>query len=129
MEKLLNYLFRCWIPYYLLVVKFDISKRTDIRHRTYFFDLLDWTDFVTYDAGPGQIVLREQDFYEAYDSGTTPPPRSIQEKIRRLFDLFEQQVEALFKNRRERLRRQRTQLGEFQDGQFVVDQSKMRFVP
>ena len=105
MEKLLNYLFRCWIDsYYLLIVKFDISKRSDITHETYFFDLLDWTDFVTYDAGPGQIMLKEQDFYDAYDSESAPPRRSMQEKVDRLFGLFEQQVEALFQNRRRRLR-------------------------
>lgn len=130
MEKLLNYLFRCWIDsYYLLIVKFDISKRSDITHRIYFFNLLDWTDFVTYDAGPGQIMLKEQDFYDAYDSESAPPRRSIQEKVDRLFRLFEQQVEALFENRRKRLRRQRTQLEQFDDAHFAVDQSKMRFVP
>ena len=129
MEKLLNYLFRCWIDsYYLLIVKFDISKRSDITHETYFFDLLDWTDFVTYDAGPGQIMLKEQDFYDAYDSESAPPRRSMQEKVDRLFGLFEQQVEALFQNRRRRLSRQRAQLDRF-DAHFSVDQSKMRFVP
>ena len=110
-------------------MKFDISKRSDITHRTYFFDLLDWTDFVTYDAGPGQIMLKEQGFYDAYDTDAVQPRRSMQEKVGRLFSLFEQQVEALFENRRKRLRRQRTQLGRFGDAPFRVDQSKMRFVP
>ena len=130
MEKLLNYLLRCQIDsYYLLIVKFDIAKLSDITHRTYFFDLLDWTDFVTYDAGPGQIMLKEQDFYDAYDADAVQPRRSMQEKVGGLFRLFEQQVEALFENRRKRLHRQRTQLGRFDDAPFRVDQSKMRFVP
>lgn len=130
MEKLLNYLFRCWIDsYYLLVIKFDVSKPSDITYQTYFFDLLDWTDFVTYDAGPGQIMLKEQDFYDAYESGPARPRRSMQEKVERLFSLFEQQVEALFQNRRKRLRRQRKQLGRFDDAPFRVDQSNMHFVP
>lgn len=130
MQKLLDYLFSRWIDsYYLLIVKFDISKRSEITHRTYFFDLLDWTDFITYDAGPGQIMLKEQDFYDAYDSGSAPPCRSIQEKVSRLFDLFEQRVEALFQNRRRRLRRQRKQLERFDDAHFSVDQSNMHFVP
>lgn len=129
MQKLLDYLFHCWIDsYYLLIVKFDISKRSDITHRTYFFDLLDWTDFITYDAGPGQIMLKEQDFYDAYDSGSAQPNRSIQEKVGQLFGLFEQQVEALFENRRMRLRRQRTRLEQFDEAPFSVDQSKMHFV-
>ena len=130
MEKLLNYLFRCWIDsYYLLVVKFDISERSNITHRTYFFDLLDWTDFITYDAGPGQIMLKEQDFYDAYDSGSALPRLSIQKKMERLFSLFEQQMEALFQNRRKRLLRQHKQLEQFTDTRFSVNQSKMHFVP
>ena len=130
MQKLLNYLFRYWIDsYYLLVVKFDTSVKTDITHRTYFFDLLDWTEFITYDAGPGQIMLREHDFYEAYGSGSHRPHRSIGDKVRCLFELFEQQLEALFSNRRTRLSRQRDQLERFRDASFVVDQSQMRFVP
>lgn len=130
MNKLLNYLFNSWIDsYYLLIVKFDMSKRKQITHRTYFFDLLDWTDFVTYDAGPGQIMLREQDFYDAYNPRAVPTRLSIQEKVAGLFDLFEQQVEALFENRRKRLRRQREQLAQFHDENFVVDQSKLQFVP
>ena len=130
MNRLLDYLFQCWIDsYYLLMVKFDISDRDNITHRTYFFDLLDWSDFITYDAGPGQIMLKEQDFYTAYESGSMPPRRSIQEKVGQLFSLFEQQVEALFENRRKRLRRQRKQLGRFDDTPFRVDQSNMHFVP
>ena len=74
-------------------------------------------------------MLKEQDFYDAYDSGSAPPCRSIQEKVSRLFDLFEQRVEALFQNRRRRLRRQRKQLERFDDAHFSVDQSKMHFVP
>lgn len=130
MEKLLNYLFRRWIDsYYLLVVKFDISKRDEIAHRVYFFDLLDWVDFITYDAGPGQIMLKEQDFYDAYNSGAQQPRLSILEKVQRLFGLFEQQVEALFENRRRRLRDQHMQLESFDGPSFRVDQSEMHFVP
>ena len=130
MEKLLNYLFSQWIDsYYLLVVKFDTSVRTNITHRTYFFALLEWTEFITYDAGPGQIMLKEHDFYEAYDSGSNPPRRSIPDKVSFLLDLFEQQLEALFENRRKRLSRQRGRLERFRGAGFVVDQSQMRFVP
>ena len=130
MEKLLNYLFRRWIDsYYLLVVKFNISKRNEIAHRVYFFDLLDWIDYITYDAGPGQIMLKERDFYDAYDSGASQPRRSMLSKVEYLFSLFEQQVEALFENRRRRLRGQRAQLENFDAPSFRLDQSKMHFVP
>ena len=128
MQKLLDYLMRQWIDsYYLLIVKFDLSKET--THRLYLVDLLDWTEFITYDAGPGQIMLREQEFYEKYDTGYAPTPRSIIEKAEALFELFEDQVKALISNRKGRLTRQRSMLDAFQQMEFMVDQSRMNFVP
>lgn len=130
MQKLLDYIFERWIDsYYLLIIKFDVSVRKDIKHKTYFFDLLDWTDFITYDAGPGQIMLRENEFYEEFDSGKRPASRPIPEKAGFLFNLFERKIEVLLANRQKRLKRQRRQLERFSEATFVVDQSNMRFVP
>ena len=127
MQRLLTALFQRRIDsYYLLVIKFDIST---ITHKAYLFDLLDWTDFISYDAGPGQIMLREQDFYNAFDSGHIPGQQSIQEKVKNLFALFESQVEVLIANRKNRLEDQRDTLNGFLSTGFVVDQSNMRFVP
>lgn len=128
MQKLLDYVFKGWIDsYYLLIIKFDIGEV--IRHRAYLVDLLDWPEFITYDAGPGQIMLREKDFYDAFESGHTPSERSITTKIEGLFARFEDGVRALFTNRQQRLERQRNLLTSFAARPFVVDQSSMRFVP
>lgn len=127
MQKLLDYIFQRWIDsYYLLIIKFDITSR--ITHQTYLVDLLDWTEFIAYDAGPGQIMLHEQDFYDAFDSGHRPSSRSILEKTEALFHLFETQVQVLLANRQARLDRQRNSLGGFLNSPFTVDQSGMRFV-
>jgi len=128
MQKLLNYIFKMRIDsYYLLIIKFDTSP--PIAHKTYLVDLLDWIDFITYDAGPGQIMLRERDFYKAFDDGHRPKKRSILEKTDFLFGLFRQQVEVLLENRKKRLEKQEDQHIHFQRSEFVVDQSKMEFVP
>ena len=128
MRKLLNYLFQQWIDsYYLLMVKFSIAE--EISHKAYLFDLLDWLEFIAYDAGPGQIMLREQEFYDAFDAGHQPPARSIQQKATALFDLFEEQVQSLIDNRLERLHNQRGMLAAFLRADFTVNQSTMRFVP
>ena len=104
MQKLLDYVFQGWIDsYYLLIIKFDISEA--ITHKAYLLDLLDWTDFIAYDAGPGQIMLREKDFYGASDDGHTPPDRPIASKIESLFTRFEEGVQSLFTNRQQRLER------------------------
>ncbi|MFG0256334.1 MAG: hypothetical protein ACF8GE_00350 [Phycisphaerales bacterium JB043] len=128
MQKLLNYIFNRWIDsYYLLIIKFNISK--SISHKTYLIDLLDWTEFITYNAGPGQIMLREQEFYETADNEYVPPARSIQEKIDSLFNLFESQVASLIRQRTARLEAQRRMLEQFKQDAFVVDQSSLQFVP
>ena len=128
MQKLLDYLFRRWIDsYYLLIIKFSIDPA--VTHRVVLVDLLDWLEFVTYDAGPGQIMLREADFYRAHDEGYRPPTRTIVEKVETLFRMFEAQLQVLFENRRRRLERQHRLLEEFPGTAFVVDQSSMRFLP
>ncbi len=127
MQKLLDYILRQWIDsYYLLIIKFDMSNHT---HLSYFVDLLDWTEFVTYDAGPGQIMLRERDFYAAIDSGYRPAKRGVPEKAEVLFGLFEQKLHDLFANRQKRLQQRRSQLQRFRGTDFAVDQSDMEFVP
>ena len=127
MQKLLHYVFRQWIDsYYLLIIKFDISE---FVHISYLVDLLEWTDFVTYDAGPGQIMLHEQDFYDAVESGHVPPARSVPEKVEILFRLFKRKLEDLLVNRQERLERQEAMLHKFLQSDFVVDQTALCFVP
>jgi hypothetical protein len=129
MQKLLDYIFKRWIDsYYLLIVKFRLGK--PIEHKTYLIDLLDWLDFVAFDAGPGQIMLREADFYEAYEGGIRPAGLSIPAKVEKLFTRFEEGIQSLFNNRRKRLVRQRGLFSAFNAaGNFSVDQSSMRFVP
>ena len=73
-------------------------------------------------------MLREQEFYDAYDAGHQPPARSIQEKATVLFELFEEQVQVLIENRLERLHNQRQQLSVFLNADFAVNQTSMRFV-
>ena len=127
MQKLLDYIFQRWIDsYYLLIIKFDIRSR--ITHQTYLVDLLDWMEFIAYDAGPGQVMLHEQDFFDAFDSGYRPSSKSILEKPEMLFRLFETQVQVLLTNRQARLDRQRSSLEGFLNSEFTVDQSRMRFV-
>ncbi len=129
MQKLLDYIFKHWIDsYYLLIVKFRLDS--PIEHKAYLIDLLDWLDFVAFDAGPGQIMLREGDFYEAYESGTKPPKLTLPAKVEKLFTRFEEGIQSLFNNRKKRLARQRGLFDAFNAaGDFTVDQSSMQFVP
>ncbi|MBU4272293.1 MAG: hypothetical protein KKE86_14990 [Planctomycetes bacterium] len=129
MQKLLDYIFKRWIDsYYLLIVKFRLGS--SIEHKTYLVDLLDWLDYVAFDAGPGQIMLREADFYDAHEQGIQPETLSITSKAEKLFSLFEKGMQNLFANREKRLQRQRGLFQTFSAaGDLTIDQSKMTFVP
>jgi hypothetical protein len=106
----------------VLIVKFDGTKEP-IAHRSYLIDMLDWIEFLEYNAGPGQIMLKEAPFYEAYDSGWRPAQRSIREKTLALFRIFETRIESLIKQGEMRLRRQRALLGKFEWQAFTLKQS------
>jgi hypothetical protein len=128
MQKLLDYILNRWIDsYYLLIVKFSLGS--PIRQRTVMIDLLDWLDFAAYDAGPGQIMLKESEFFEALDDRRTPVRSTMQDKVDRLFEKFEYGVKSLIENRQKRLHRQRKQVEKFGDQPFIVDQSDLKFVP
>ena len=128
MQKLLDYICRRRIDsYYLLIVKFSVAD--GITHKTFLVDLLDWLDFVAYDAGPGQLMLREQEFYDSFESGYRPAGLPLLAKARRLFELSEQQLHQLIKNRKKRLGRQKHLLDQFASSENRIDQSDMEFVP
>jgi len=128
-QKLLDYILKRWIDsYYLLIVKFKLDS--PIEHKAYLIDLLDWLDFVAYDAGPGQIMLRENEFYCAYEEGRWPSHLNIAAKVEKLLALFEEKIRSLFENRERRLARQQDLVKRFAAaGDFTIDQTSMRFVP
>jgi hypothetical protein len=128
MQKLLDYILNHWVDsYYLLIVKFALGDA--IVQKTVMVDLLEWLDFVAYDAGPGQIMLREKDFFDALARGHKPKSRTMAEKVDCLFAKFEAGVDALMRNRKNRLQRQKRKFDDFGSSTFVLDQSGLKFVP
>lgn len=88
--------------YYLLIVKMDMDQR---RAAVRMVDMLDYLDFVTYDAGTGQILLLEQEFNATAGQPLRTPTLTVEEKIDLLVDLSEAGLERLIRNRRERHRK------------------------
>lgn len=85
--------------YYLLMVKMAIHDSTGhIEPSVVFTDMLDWLDYVTFDSGPGQMMLRAKSFFSAYDPSAVRR-KSMREKITALFKLYEDGEERLRSNR------------------------------
>lgn len=85
--------------YYLLMIKFDLSKKRP-QCTTYFVDMLDCLNFVTYDAGPGQAMLKADQFFSHMSSRASAPNLSLNQKMRKLLKLLKEGHQRLIKNRR-----------------------------
>lgn len=100
--------------YYLLIVKMQIATEA-IRPSVYFVDMLDWLDYVTFDSGPGQMMLKAGRFFAEYD-GKKITPLGIKDKVRRLMDLYEDGERRLRENRDRDLERYQQEFRAFMEG-------------
>jgi hypothetical protein len=87
--------------YYLLMVKPRLGER--IACAVYFVDMLDYLDYFTFDSGPGQIMLKSDDFFEAMTRGEKSKARSIAEKVDGLMKMYEDGERRLALNRKQDL--------------------------
>ena len=107
--------------YYLLIVKFDpINKRADVN----LVDLLDYLAYTHFDSGPGQIMLRERDFYEDLDSDYEPPSLTLREKVDVLLKKLQEGDERLQQNR-EKVQKELMGLAEQFDVEMPIDQQSL----
>jgi len=112
-KVLLGILERRIDSYYLLMVKMQIPKdSSSIKPSVIFTDMLDWLDYVTFDAGPGQMMLKANAFFENYDP-EKEPHLTISEKVSHLFDLYEDGVRRLNVNRENTLQSIRESVDNF----------------
>jgi hypothetical protein len=122
--------------YYLLIVKMDRVDRPSksgggadivITPHVYLVDMLDYLQYITFDSGPGQAMLKEKHFYEAYHAGNPPPTLSLAEKLVRMIDLYEDGNRRLFENREKKLDRIRAKVRLYNKrDSHSVDQSGMK---
>jgi len=98
--------------YYLLMVKFDLPKLDSgavnpprgVSCKTYMVDMLDYLDCVTFDAGPGQTMLKAKKFFSSQAGNASIDKQPLQHKIKTLLALLEDGQERLIKNRRDSLK-------------------------
>ena len=117
--------------YYLLIVKMELSIDQDdgrvITPRVYLVDMLDYLDFITFDSGPGQSMLKEKQFYDAFASGFQPEAMTLAQKLQKMIDLYEDGNRRLLENRQKKLDRIRAKVRAYSlRKSHVVDQSGMR---
>jgi hypothetical protein len=117
--------------YYLLIVKMKISnddsgKITKIEPRVYLVDMLDHLEYVTFNSGPGQLMLKERQFNEFMESGQSPDSKSIREKISIMIDLREEGDKKLFQDRKKNIDKMRKAAEKYmKSGSHNIDQGEL----
>ncbi len=126
--KLISALFERQIDSYdLLLVKFALGSEIDVT--VYLIDMLNHLEHMTFDAGPGQIMLRADAFFSAVSPQAIPSEdRPLVQKIDDLFALYEDGIRRLVQNRKVRLERLRRKRAEFarRGIRLPIDQSELR---
>lgn len=111
--------------YYLLIVKLQIGPSAIIPS-VYFIDMLDWLDYVTFDSGPGQMMLKARRFFSEYDRRSVNQA-DIQAKLSKLMDLYEDGERRLKANRKRLLEQYRQEYKAFMSGaDFTVNAQTQR---
>lgn len=119
LKKVLTSLLLCQIDsYYLLMVKIDIDD--GISPKVCFVDMLDHLEFVTFDSGPGQIMLKAKAFFNAFAKGFVSPQLAIEEKIDKLLELLEDGERRLVINRESRLRAIKTMASSYYESESHI---------
>jgi hypothetical protein len=111
--------------YYVLIVK--MALRGEASASVYLADILGYLEYTTFDSGPGQMMLREQAFYDAMAAEAKPSASTMADKIERLVSMLEEADRRLFINRKKKFERIRGALDLYRGyGDHVVDQSSLK---
>jgi hypothetical protein len=104
--------------YYLLIMKIRDDGGAFVPH-VYMVDMFDFLDYTVFNSGPGQMMLKEAQFYPAVDalyaSGKYAPPqrRTLREKIDRLYEMLETADQQLYIEREKKRMVVREQVAEY----------------
>jgi hypothetical protein len=103
LNKLLKALLERQIDsYYLLIIKMQVTGDGGTKNvvpRIYFVDMLDHLDVVNFDSGPGQLMLKEKQFYLKMNSEAKRETLTLAGKIKKLIELKEIGDQTLIANR------------------------------
>jgi hypothetical protein len=124
LAKLIDKLFKHQIDsYYLLIVKTPLVEGviTGTTPKVYLIDLLDYLDFVNFDAGPGQVMLKERELYIELLKNVAPAELSLLEKVQKCMAIMEDGYERLRVNRERQLDKYRTNLLAFAVDEIVQE--------
>lgn len=109
--------------YYLLYLKINPNSS---EVKVVFVDMLEYLDYLSFDAGPGQIMLDAGRFFREYPN---PKHRKIVEKINYLLQMLENGNERLIRNRARDLLSLQKAVGAFISSSGPLQQQSLKIKP
>ena len=103
--------------YYILKVKYN-NKTGNLN--VYFVDIFDFASCLTFNSGTGQIMLKEKQFYEAYDSNQTKP-LSTTERMDFTYALYQTENEKHIKLRTKQGNERKQQLALLKQTRYIIE--------
>ena len=97
-------------------------RKRDPLPNVFFFDILDYLDYVTYDSGPGQMMLKEQELYGALNAQVDIPDIPLPEKVQHLIHLLRDGYTRLLRNREKRMSQTETKYAKFTTSIHTINQ-------
>jgi hypothetical protein len=100
--------------YYLLFVKFA-PEPGEVTAKVYLADMLDIPTYLTFDSGPGQMMLKGANFFREIEPGVFQPQKSLAfaERIDLLLNMLEDGEMRLRKNRERDLASYRNRVSQY----------------
>ncbi len=88
--------------YWLLLIRFEERVPGFVPH-VMLVNILDYLDFMHFDSGPGQVMLRSDAFYRRVAEGRRPETLDVDEVVDRLLQMRRDGDKRLAENRANRL--------------------------
>jgi len=103
LNKIIKFLLESRIDsYHLIIIKLregELEKNRKIQPMIYVCDLLENLEYATFDAGPGQLMLKEKQFYSEFSEKSKVKSLTIEDKLQACIDKLEDGNRRLILNR------------------------------
>lgn len=110
--------------YYIFVIKFkDDNSKWIVK--TFLVNLIDYLEFTNFDSGPGQLMLKEKDFYDFLEK-STKPKRNVLDALKLLIKKQEDSLPILIKNRKKDIAKHQEMINKF-DLSKPLNQEQVKF--
>lgn len=112
--------------YWLLLIRFQ-EGQSSFQPHVKLVSILDYLDFMHFDSGPGQIMLRSDAFYKHLADGDDPTELDSDEGVGRLLEMRRDGDKRLTENRANRLRQLEASAEAFEPT-LPVDQTELKLI-